>query len=200
MKFKTNLCGCLLLCLCLALLLSACGEQKLTSATAKEILPPLVEASVPLNEIYFGNGFLPLARPDGDAPDGYYYVDTTSLGFASISEIMEATRAVFTEEYAALLFAAAFDGVAVGETVLPPRYIEGELGLCQRIGAAPYVLPTRVYDFDTLTVVRQKGDRTTLTVDTVADGKLTNIELLLTRRADSTADGGYIYRLDSPTY
>lgn len=182
------------------LLLSSCGGEKFTLETAKDVLPKLVEASVPLNEIYFGDGFLPLSSPDGEAPDGYYYVDGASLGFSSIAEIKEATLEVFTEEYAQILFAPAFDGVADGEIVEPPRYIEGEFGLCQQIGASPYLLFPRVYDFDTLAVKKKKGDRLTLTVDTVADGKLTNIELLLTRRTDGTAEGGYLYRLDSPTY
>lgn len=198
MKFKRVLTA--FLAVCLVLLLSSCGGEKFTLETAKSVLPPLIEASKPLNEIYFGNGFLPLAAPDGEAPDGYYYVDPASLGFSSISEIKEATRAVFTEEYAEILFAPAFDGVGDGENIEPPRYIEGELGLCQRIGASPYLLSSRVYDFDTLALKRRRGDRLTLTVDTVADGKLTKIELLLVRRAENTTDGEYLYRLDSPTY
>lgn len=187
-----------LLALLFALFLfTACGENAITLGEIEDILPKLVEKSVPLNAIYFGEGFLPNGDAEASPAAGYYYADSMGKGFASISEIKEATEEVFTPAYAAILYAAAFDGVISGETVIAPRYIEGETGILQAIGTTVYDLPDRKYDFETLRIVESDAERAIVAVDTTVQGEVTTVELIVTRTV--TADGN-VYRLDSPTY
>lgn len=178
------------------LVLTACGKENITEAEVQAVLPDLVENSFVLNEIYFGEGFVPDADLESNV-SGYYYADSMALGFASVSEIKEATEAVFTPEYAAILYAAAFEGMLTETTVVAPRYVEGEMGILQSMHAAVYDLPAREYLYDTVQIVTKGSERTTISVDTVTGGETVTVQLLLVRT--ETADG-YKYRLDSPTY
>ena len=191
---KNKLFALLLVCI---LLLAGCGKGSFTTRELAEVLPELVEKSVPLNEIYFGEGFLPDGNAESLPVRGYYYADSTAAGFASIAEIREATEEVFTPSYAAILYASAFDGMTDGDTVVAPRYIEGEQGILQQIGGKVYDLPAREYLWETLSIVKSDADRVTVAVDTVANGEIITVELIAVRTV--TADGN-VYRLDSPTY
>ena len=184
--------------LVLALVFVSCGEEKMTFDEAREVLPTLVEKSLPLNEIYFGYGFMPSAAHELEEVAGYYYADCSKLGLYSISEIKDATVEVFTPEYAAILYAPAFDGVAAGETVVPPKFMEGEKGIMQSMSATVYDLPKREYRFDTLNIVKSEKDRMTLSLESEADGNVSRFEVILVRT--KAENGGYTYRLDSPTY
>lgn len=183
--------------LVLVLLLVGCSESGITLSEVQKVLPTLVEKSVSLNEIYFGEGFLPNGEAPASEVSGYYYANSMAQGFATVEEIRKATEEVFTPAYAAILYASAFDGQTVGETVIAPRYIEGEMGILQAIGFKVYDLPVREYDYGTLRIVESDGDRVTVAVDTVANGETVPVELIVTRTV--TADGN-VYRLDSPTY
>lgn len=189
----------LLLFACLVLSFASCGKEKMTTEELKKVLPDLVENSVVLNEIYFGEGFPPTSEAGKDANvSGYYYVDCDFLGFYSITEIKEATEKIFTPEYAALLYQTAFDGFATDDTIVTARYIEGELGLMQSMHSTVYALPARSYDYSTLQITKGGTDRARITVETVADGDRSTVELIIVR---TTAENGeYTYRLDSPTY
>lgn len=193
MKHKIFAC---LLCLCL-LCFTACGKENIKLDEVKIVLPALVKTAAVLNEIYFGEGFLPLADAEETPVSGYYYADSMRLGFASIREIKDATEQVFTPEYAAVLYANAFDGISTEETVVAPRYIEGEMGILQSMRGTVYDLPDRVYDFDTVAIVKKGSERVTVSVETAANGETATVELILVRTEN--ADGP-VYRLDSPTY
>ncbi len=199
MRFKAGI-GFLLLCLLFTPLLFGCEKNRIEESEVRAVLPGLIEASKPLNEIYFGYGFPPAAE---DLPSGgYYYVDGAQLGFYSISEIKEATEAVFTPEYCALLYAAAFDGVAAEDAVSPPRFAEGELGLMQSVSSPVYTLAEREYDYSTLILKKRASDRVTIQIDTRADGRTQIVELILVRIVNTKEDGTTetLWRLDSPTY
>lgn len=186
--------------LILSLSLFGCeGTRRIDKREITAHLPALIEASKPLNEIYFGEGYPP--RGDASLPgDGYFYADTAFYGFESIEQIKEATEQVFTPEYSAVLYAAAFDGL-VGEdgAVSLPRYAEGELGLMQYMGATVYALADRRYDFDTLKLKKASKSRATVSVETEDEsGVRVTVELILVRTVGE--DGSVSYRLDSPTY
>lgn len=181
-----------------SLIFVSCTEEKMTFDEAREVLPTLVENSLSLNEIYFGYGFMPSAARELEEVAGYYYADCSKYGLYSVSEIKEATEAVFTPEYAALLYTSAFVGVSTEETVVPPKFIEGENGLMQSMNATVYDLADREYNFDTLNIVKSEKDRMTLSLESVAEGKTSRFELILVRTMGE--DGTYTYRLDSPTY
>ena len=197
-RFKTAAAALLLLALLGAL--TACGgPRRIYKSDVAECLPELVGQSKVLNEIYFGDGFPP--RGDAELPgNGYYYVDGEVYGFASIEQIKEATEQVFTPEYSAILYAAAFDGVVGGDgAVSLPRYAEGELGLMQHMGATVYDLADRSYDFETLKLKKTGRNRVTVSVDTMDEhGNAATVELIVVRTVDE--EGNEHYRLDSPTY
>lgn len=197
-RFKAAAAALLLLAL-LCALTSCGGTSRIYKNDLAECLPALVEQSKVLNEIYFGDGFPP--RGDAALPgNGYYYVDGEVYGFESIEQIKEATEQVFTPEYSAILYAAAFDGV-VGEdgAVSLPRYAEGELGLMQHMGATVYDLADRSYDFETLKLKKAGRNRATVSVGTTDEhGNAATVELIVVRTVD--AEGNAAYRLDSPTY
>ena len=188
-----------ILSVCLLLCLVGCAET-FTKEEIKEVLPALVEKSTVLNAIYFGEGFLPSDDTEKDSNVyGYYYVKSEQYGFYSISELKDATEAVFTPEYAELLYKSAFEGLAAGETVVIPRYMEGEMGILQSMSATVYDLPERSYDFSTLQIVKSGKDRVTVTVETVTEGGREPLELIVVRYINEES-GEKTYRLDSPTY
>lgn len=199
MKFKAGI-GFLIFCLLCTAFLFGCEGNRIEESDVRAVLPGLIEASKPLNEIYFGYGFPPAAE---DLPaGGYYYVDGARFGLYSISEIKEATEAVFTPEYCALLYAAAFDGVATEDAVSPPRFAEGEMGLMQSTSSPVYTLAEREYDYSSLILKKRAPDRVTIQIDTHADGRTQIVQLILVRIVNTQADGTTetLWRLDSPTY
>ena len=192
MKRKVLAAACLLLCV-----LCACGKEAITKEEIENVLPTLVEKAAVLNGIYFGEGFFPKADMPEPEHTGYYYADSQRLGFADIRSIREATEAVFTPEYAALLYTNAFDGIEFGEASVLPRYIEDEMGILQSMHGEVYRIPERVFLYETLALTESSADRAIVSVETVADGESVTLELIVVRT--ESADG-YVYRLDSPTY
>ena len=186
------------LTLILVLFLVSCDRDKITFDEVSEVLPTLVENAAPLNEIYFGYGFKPLADASLDEMIGYYYVDCEQYGLYSISEIKEATEKVFTKEYAGVLYEGAFTGLVSGNVVISPKYTEGTYGLMQSMGADIYDLPEREYHYDTLNIVRSDKERIVVSLESVANGKASKFEIIVVRTVNE--NGEFEYRLDSPTY
>lgn len=184
--------------LILVLFLVSCDRDKITFDEVSEVLPSLVENAAPLNEIYFGYGFKPLADASLDEMIGYYYVDCEQYGLYSISEIKEATEKVFTKEYAGVLYEGAFTGLVSGNVVISPKYTEGTYGLMQSMSADIYDLPEREYHYDTLNIVRSDKERIVVSLESVANGKASKFEIIVVRTVNE--NGEFEYRLDSPTY
>ncbi len=187
-----------LLLVILSLTLVSCDKDKITFNEVKEVLPPLIEQARPLNEIYFGYGFLPLADASLDEMVGYYYADCEPYGLYSISDIKEATERVFTKEYAGVLYEGAFDGLVSGNVIISPKYTEGTYGLMQSMHADIYDLCEREYHYDTLNIVKSDKERITVSLESEADGVVSRFEIIVVRSV--TESGEYEYRLDSPTY
>ena len=190
---------------CLLLLTAVgCGAPKFTREEILRELPPLVEGSRVLNRIYFGAGYPVDTEQDIDPALGaYYYVDAEEIGLYSITEIQEATEKIFTEEYAKRLYVAAFDGIATEQRVSAPRYTEGPLGLMQAMNPSEFTVADRTFDYSTLKILSENNERVTVSVDTTVGETKETIRLTLARMQEVFANGevgGYVYRLDSPTY
>lgn len=195
---------------CLVFALTSCGTP-MTVEEIKGALPALIDASKPLNEIYFGEGFdVAGENSDVSAMGGYYYCDCEKYGLYSVTEIKEATEKVFTSDYAEILYLSAFEGISTDTAVEAPKYSEGELGLMQAVNADVYELPERVYDYESIKIIKEGDDSTTISISSTADGVTQDIEMVIVRYVDegapevTNAEGEkvptYIYRLDSPTY
>ncbi len=195
---RTKYLALLLTLLCLSFLFVGCGE-KISVEEIKAELPALVDGSKVLNEIYFGDGF----KIDGTISDvkangGYFYCDCSDYELYSIIEIKDATEKVFTKEYAAVLYEAAFEGVVSDTAVEGARYIEGEKGLMQRAADTKYSLPEREFDYNSIKIKKRSGNSVTFFINTSVDGVMSDtLTLILVRNG---GEGNYSYRLDSPTY
>lgn len=186
------------LTLVFVLFLVSCDRDRITFDEISEVLPELVENSKTINEIYFGHGFKPLADASLDEMMGYYYADCSECGLCSISEIKEATEKVFTKEYAGVLYEGAFIGLVSENVVISPKFIEGTYGLMQSMSADIYDLPDREYHYDTLNIVKSDKERIIVSLESVANDKVSKFEIIVVRSVDE--NGEYQYRLDSPTY
>ena len=177
-----------------SVLLCSC-QPKITVDEVKAALPDLVEASNPLNEIYFGEGF----KEADIASDlnSYFYCDTEKSGLNSILQIKEATEKVFTAEYAEVLYETAFLGASTDISAEGARFIEGEMGLMQKKNDNAYTLPDRVFDYDSIEIIKGGRKRVIISISTTASGKTEVIEMVVSRYGD---EGNFTYRLDSPTY
>lgn len=191
---KLKLFWCIAVSVLLCAVLCSC-QPKITVEEVKEALPALVEASKPLNEIYFGKGF-EKADISSDL-NSYFYCDTASAGLHSILEIKDATEKVFTPEYAAVLYETAFEGAVTDISAEGARFIEGEMGLMQKENDDTYELPERVFDYDSIEIVKGGRKRVIISISTEADGKSEVIEMVVSRYGE---EGNFYYRLDSPTY
>lgn len=171
---------------------------KITVEELKAALPALVDASKPLNEIYLGEGFSrDESIVDENETYGYFYCDTMEYGLHSISDIKDATEKVFTPEYAAVLYQAAFEGLSVDTLVEGARYAEGEMGLMQKEDAEKFNVSDRAFDYDSIKIVKGGRKNVKISIITEADGKKEEIEMMVVRYGD---EGNFTYRLDSPTY
>ena len=107
----------LLLPLCL---LTGCGEKKVEEGEVLAAARELIAAAEPLNEVYFGTG-MPVGENAGygkDAP--YYHVPDDYLalvGFSTVEELKEKTRAVYTAEFRAVLFPRIFESTDAQENI-----------------------------------------------------------------------------------
>ncbi len=195
--------------ICLAFVFVSCGEP-ITADEIKGALPALIDASKPLNEIYFGEGFEILGEESSVSKNGgYYCCDTEKYGLNSIGEIKEATEKVFTKEYAAILYLSAFEGISSEAAVEAPKYSEGDAGLMQSVNADIYELPERTYDYGSIKIIKANAERATFNITSEVNGEKQVIEMVIARYSDGISEstekgagavGAYIYRLDSPTY
>ncbi|MBQ7923298.1 MAG: hypothetical protein IJ325_12125 [Clostridia bacterium] len=203
-----------IVCMIMFVSLTSCRsyyEKEEIGAALAELIP----ASMPLNEIYFGEG-LPFADEEerikkffdtfelGETASNYYPV-SESCGYENIEEIKEATRAVYSEDYCEYLFTMAFSGISdvfnegteeeVKQTAVFARYIEQSGILTRRVLEEDDIIElNRTYDVSDFTVIINREEFVTAEVQSYVNGKkdtLIEIKLVLTPNG---------WRLDSPTY
>lgn len=106
--------------ICVAVLLFSlfsCNQVKNREYDEGEVLAaakPLIEASIPLNEIFWGEGIGYIE--DYNTSDGYYYeanfVDLKEIGISTIEDLKKMTREVFSEEYSNIIFSTTLSSVS----------------------------------------------------------------------------------------
>ena len=136
---------------------------------------------------------------DDDAPD--YNVVRVDCGFASIDDLKNAAKKVYTADFLEQIFQGAFDGVAYAEEgysgVRSARFIEQDMLLRQYAELDERMTARRIYDFDTVKIIRPSNQtRINLRVDTHLEGesKILNVRLTLIKAEDGK------WYLDTPTY
>ena len=202
-----------ILCLAISVLLCAlfvmsCGVDYTDEDIIKEA-KALVEKSVPINVIYFGEG-LPISAQDSEAAEKFAKENGFSLEniqflpvneespYKKIEDIKKATEKVYSKAYCEYLFSMAFEGYSTedGTAAVYAKYLEDESGtLTVRIDLADNPLPKRTYDFASCEVISKKDDKAMIKLDSYLDGVKEENKVTFTIVKEE--DG---WRLDTPTY
>ncbi len=193
----------LALIISLILSLSSCAP-KITDEEAIAYAAPLLEASVEVNEIYFGFGlpndygeYTPGDGPLNEEKFGPTYARITAdAEYKTETELEALAATVYSQAYCIYLHQLAFVGFSgENEAAVYPKYITEEDGtLTVKVSGFPVVTKVRTFDVSTLTVVKNKADRITMTVATFIDGEPDE-----TIRVD-IVPGPNGWKLDTPTY
>ena len=184
-------------------------DRDYDEATVKAAAEDLIEKSVLLNEIFWGDGlqyYDDKNYSDGDyhaAIEAYHY----RMGFETISELKAMTAKVFSEEYTNLIATTVFSEIYDGEEIVhTSRYY-------QKYSAADGVTPEMimvntkykklldgdvVYDYSSLTVTHSEGDVVYVTINaTVTLDDLPPKTKMLEIGLIEEASG---WRIHTPTY
>ena len=157
----------LLLCTVLSasLIFTSC-DREYDEKEVKDAATLLIEKSLVLNEIYWGEG-IPYIPGSTSVYCEANFISLSELGFYTIEELKEKTRAVFTNEYCEYIFSTAFSSVNDGDEIqFYARYYQKYEDEKQTIPLNIMVysrfenmLPDKVeYLYDTLTVTHSEGD------------------------------------------
>lgn len=168
-------------------LLPSCKRQSDEEAYA--IACDLLERSYNLNVAYYGEG---LAYDEDELVEGSYYHVSMDAPFTRRSDLINETKAVFSERIATDLIDVYIDGTASLGVVLYARYITGYDGyLTVRKDYDNILDEVEKYDTSTLEIKKNNRRQIKATVQNV--DKTTEIEVVLVYEVDG-------WRLDSPTY
>ncbi len=186
----------LLTLLMLSSLLVSCGDVGYTEEEIMKTAQSLIEASLELNDIYFGEG-LPVLD-ESSVGSALYAPVTEDCKYHSTFEIKEATAKVYTADYCTVLYKIGFEGTSLeSETkVIYARYIDdfdGRLTARKDIKETAYKTD-RTYDYSTMKVDKMKKSEAEVTVQSMADG-VPDVSVTLTLRLEKSG-----WRLDTPTY
>jgi len=130
--------------------------------------------------------------------DKHYDVVRADAKYLAEYEIKEAAEKVYSAEYLEGIYQAAFDGIGGGSYGIKMARFYTAGGLLRQYNQIEsYIDARRVYDYDTLKIVRPSNDEfMNVTVDTHLEGDSEILEVTL--RFVRGEDGEWY--LDSPTY
>lgn len=195
----------LLALLLIVLSLTSCGNPP-DAAELRPVAESLIEASHAINDIFFGEGLPAIERDSQFAIDNHvYYMDehgnydyiTEDCPYQTTDQIKAAAEQVYSDEYLTSIYETMFIGVADEHAgMLYARYLDTDEGLKKSNIHESMIKARRVYDYDSMTVVKPSNDKfVNLEFDTHLEGEseVTRVRLTLVREDDG-------WRLDSPTY
>jgi hypothetical protein len=176
----------ILFIIALLLMLPSCAPG-MPNDEAITAIQELVEKSLPLNNILYGEGLMPdMARTSG------VYAYALPSEYDSIDKIKQDLAEIFTPEYCEILYRSAFQGLAEGD-ISYALIAEDENGLKIYIDRDVYLKEEREYDFSTLKITRNREKEIRAKVDTTKDGERLSVEIKMKKIND-------VWLLDSPTY
>lgn len=154
----------LVLCTIAALLLTlaSCASAPRVEEIYDRVVE-LIDASYEINTVFYGDG-LPVWKTDSEfAEFSHLYFDFPYKGdyeqvkhqaiYSSIEDIKRAAACVYSLDYLeTVLFPAAFDGLAVGDSVAGSRYLEEKGILYQSTTNSFAIEGIPIYDYSTMKV------------------------------------------------
>ena len=182
---------------------------------AKKIVASLVEASLPLNEIYYGDGMKVEENEDG--MPAFYANVADDAPYLTEAELRNATLTVFTKNYAEqVIFKTFLEGFSSAgmSGVVYARYVENGDRLQKRINFDQLIESgrSRTYDLEDIEIIRSKKNEIRARLHSyVAGARDLDVEVTVRREerepgdTDVTESGvvtsdNFVWRLDSPTY
>lgn len=182
--------GLLLVMLVSTLLMTSCAKKP-TEEEARALVLELYQASLELNEIYFGEG---LAYEDDGDEEVLYSPVSEDAPYQTESALKDATYLVFSKEYADSIISLAFEGIAgASGGAIYPRYITfsgGRLCVYENIEG----IELTEYDLSELEIVKISKRFIESRVQIGEEnGESIYLELVLVRQDDG-------WRLDSASY
>lgn len=203
-------CVILLLCLVLTTLLCACAPpaREYDEAQVLTAARELLKRSVPLNDLFWGEGLSPWMAEDAAVQGNYREVspaDMQTFGVRNIDDIRQKTFEVFTQDYGTEILSTKISSVNTGSGVASlARYAqsytdEGDYDTLYVLTTATvYLTDTVVYDYESMRVSGADSERVFVTLSatvTDAEGHSQTAELTLSLLEEEAG-----WRLDAPTY
>ena len=147
---------------------SSCGD-KYSDGELIEAAKPLVEKSVTINDIFYGDG-IPYAignigngaQSTGNyAPADPLYLD--KIGVKSIEDLNKLTSEVYSTGVCRVIFSTKLSSVSDGSSIAGyAEYVELPAGFCVYTKRTDYIGAKTTFHTDTLSVVSAKKDKATL--------------------------------------
>ncbi len=191
---KIRLISIILSLLLITFLLTSCGEKP-DEGQFTERAKDLIERSIYLNDIYYGEG---LPQIEGALITGdYRAVDTEGLKFKNIAEIKAETEAVYTPEFCLSIYETAFVGISdVNGDGIFPRYTEDDFGVILVYDEIKNILPgERSFDYSTIEILSLTAKKAVIDIQGYTDGEK---DETLSRFTFFSYEGEFY--LDTPTY
>ena len=152
------------------------SDKPLTESDLKAKFPlPEDDTAEYYNEIYANEATSQYCYtvPYAESSDMFYYTDNDDpnydyvkfeSGYMEINDIKEKIETVYGYEYANSIYGSIFDGVASGDAVMTPKFIEttasnGSMMLAQSNTYTPLNVEKRVYLFDTAKINKLSSNK-----------------------------------------
>ena len=210
MKNLLKLTAILLIIAVLPLSLISC-DRKYDEEEVKAAATELIAASLPLNEIYYGDGVRYLEYSERNV--GVYFeadpAHLLELGFSTLSELKSKTKEVFSVAHAERMFQGSISGTFTQNGAALARYYQQytEGGAPDYVIKPDYIMVyteyekllkgEATYDLDNLTVLGAEGKIVYVSVNVSIEyeGKTQNTSVKIGLFEEEVG-----WRLDSPTY
>ena len=189
--------------------LSSCADVKYDEDEVKAAARELIEDSIILNDIYWGDG-IPYTD-DKNTSDGVYYMAIDSyhrlLGFNTIEELMTLTEKTFSRGYCKNIYSTVLTSIQDGDkAILLSRYYQK---YNVKDGKTPeYIMVNSTwdkilngevkYDYDSIKVSGAEEETVYVTVNATVTKDALEPQTREIRIALVKEDNGW--RIDSPTY
>ena len=167
MRFKRIIAALLLIITAVSTLSSCEKDREYDEAVVKREAEQLIKKSIPLNEIYYGKGFLYTDEGEGNykkIAEG----EAERYGIESIDVLKEKTLQVFSKSWSETIFTTLLSGQNDGEHRTYARYLQYSKGeesyIVVNIAHEYQMTNTIEYDFSGINVIGAKGEKVTISV------------------------------------
>ena len=188
--------------------LAAC-DRSYDEGEVLSVAAELIDASVVLNEIFYGNG-LPYNQSESSANGAYYEASVyylQNVGISTVEDMKSRARLVFSKAYCEQIFGTVLSPVTDSDYILAmARYYQATDSLTGEptaimvySKATPILTDEMEYDYDSLVCEGSRGERVYVKIAvSVKDSESGEYHTVYRSIALIEEDEGW--RIDSPSY